>query len=64
MTARRYVRERVDLADGPGYIRLIPHPPPETPEEMQEVLRESARITSETGMMVVTDLRGSEPRSA
>ena len=64
MTARRYRQERVALDGGGAYIRLIPEPAPETPEEMQEVLLESQRLTRETGMMVVADLRGPEAPDA
>ena len=62
--ARRYRQERVALPDGGAFIRLIADPPPQTPDEMQEVLMESHRLTRETGMMVVADVRTAETPDA
>ena len=57
MAVRRYLQERVEIAGGGSFIRLLAFPAPQTPQEMQEVLAESERITRETGMIVVADVR-------
>ena len=57
MPDRRYSQRRVDLPGGGCFIRLVADPPPRTAEEMREVLLESHRLTRETGLIVVADIR-------
>ena len=49
------------MPSGGSFIRLTADPPPRTPEEMQEVLLESQRLTRETGLIVVADVRDEDP---